>query len=858
MTSPCFVFIDNSGSTGFGTTGRVFPHYKGIVMKVAEELRSSTREYILWNTALTRTSFAALPEFFSTGGTQPSNIASYLGKLPRTAKYDLCIVTDGQVDISEVDYCDRILGEMEFGKVLTVLVITGGECNHSCTAPFTRRANLAETRKYDAYGVLDETTMQTVDIVQSLHLLKTICSSADLVKHGKVLETALACKTMGSSAGKHLALAEEIRLMKCRIEDTHELVRKASEKLMQSAGLMSQGGGGAVGESVPMEEQLTQVLEEEKNEAGVEKAIHLTRHIISLTTTDTAEPELEWVRILNRLSSMVNGSLRNAFSAAQVKYALDQASATKVAAITSPFVTSIPIVSSGEGDDNEGEAEEITDCFTCPVSLEATTEIAILVAAGQRPILPTLEKSDVKLIRNNPLHAIHLDEFRSALLPWLDKAVSIQTVQGHMLQSLSGSQGFTRGPETRRELDPTACIPLGNYSKQSFDILHATMARIVGASIGPKGVWPLVLWRIFATDSRFERFQSILPILQEHAKWTLTTITSRISMTGLPGHIVTKVKYGVAAWFVLASSMFTFNSSSHHLAKLHLPYLNDLIAFVELVEFQLPKGTLEYVRKLQILDRLMRIFKSEDTEKRKMYSEMMDLLTHKVLLLYCREDPDIRASFLGLIPAGEDSILIDGLPTALQCKHVLENPVFVANVSGGCSDVQALLSIYRLVDQQKKLGDIILPFAVIPVVAPTEESSCLWKYGSDPKVHEIVERIELEIGTARPPTNGLPRYHVNYPGIIAHQIPITEQISLWYQFGKCLRQTKLFPNVKEFIVFLSSVYRSFKRTLPWDIYKCAEIVVRKYSEYMQKHIAISPASIYTLANRILPKPRENM
>jgi hypothetical protein len=127
------VFIDQSGSTDSQST------YWDGVMSIISEYGPESR-FVLWNTDVKSSSYGhayqnALQRS-GDGGTQPQCFANLAEEGSR-----IVIVTDGEVDQSDVVACDNILRSRAFKSVHVHFFSTWGKINLSVSAPFTRKTD---------------------------------------------------------------------------------------------------------------------------------------------------------------------------------------------------------------------------------------------------------------------------------------------------------------------------------------------------------------------------------------------------------------------------------------------------------------------------------------------------------------------------------------------------------------------------------------------------------------------------------------------------------------------------------------------------------------------------------------------
>lgn len=126
------ICVDNSGSTNYHI------NYWNTVAEIAK--RKPDAKFLLWDTSAKSISYNDMLKYAETkkgcGGTDPTCFVSYLKE-----NTDVIIVTDGQIDSSSVEKCDKLLNEKPFNSVEMHFINTGGRMDMSVSAPFVRKTN---------------------------------------------------------------------------------------------------------------------------------------------------------------------------------------------------------------------------------------------------------------------------------------------------------------------------------------------------------------------------------------------------------------------------------------------------------------------------------------------------------------------------------------------------------------------------------------------------------------------------------------------------------------------------------------------------------------------------------------------
>ena len=137
---PTIIAIDCSGSIS-----SIKDYYFPTVDEIVEKYKDGPTRYYIWGSSFENKSYSGIKTWISErkggGGTYNRNI--YKSIIESGSSYwngHLIIITDGEVDIEDIDECDNLMkdSKCQFKYVTTYVIGTGGKWNLSVGAPFNR------------------------------------------------------------------------------------------------------------------------------------------------------------------------------------------------------------------------------------------------------------------------------------------------------------------------------------------------------------------------------------------------------------------------------------------------------------------------------------------------------------------------------------------------------------------------------------------------------------------------------------------------------------------------------------------------------------------------------------------------
>lgn len=788
MSPPTLIAYDGSGSTG----GNAFYHRR--TQEIVAQYPNTESQILYWDTSFKVITHQELSRINAAkqggGGTESSTIANYI----KATNFhgNLVIITDGQVGMGSVDCCTATLGTAwHFDSVTAHLIDTGGVVNMSVTCPFTRVSPHTVYCYYgrDDHGMTVATSVSAEDMA-AVTELTTIATVADYEARADVIERLVMARTMGTMGDP--SLRDAILAMKKRI------IAAEAAALGDSDNVKALNAALRVGLTM--------------DAVRAARSIHCEYYNGS---------ERGWSARISRLISMCEGALRGAFDLSAVNSAIhsDRVRRGEVVA-TAPVPT----------EDAAGVSEAVTlggsePAFVCPVSLDATNDIILLVTEGE-PIMAGLDKSIVNDVFDCPLNLFHYPEVVAALRNRLDHPLSL----GAYREALEAGAPIRAGPLTRHPLIAGG-ICLGN-TEEHCRATRWALAQIVtgGKLVGNEDLWFLCIWLLVARGE-VPYLHDIAPALADHGRWRLQNHTTFIALTGLPEFPTTRVPLATAIWYVLASPLWTGSGADANpkrdLIRTHLPHLKELLKIHhELTDFALPEaerlGT--HYKRIQVMLCMLGRVKRLGGERR-LRELLLGLTQNSVFPATVLEGP------IGAAVADKEHvpelIALDGLPTEAQLVaacHRLALPHAL--------DDDTLVALGALVDPSKSAGDIALPFDWEPPAHAPLPGRVEWKYGTGPQPPKHVRICPL---TCRPfYTTERGRTWAEEATELYGVAP-SEMMSLNKKFGEFVCKYSAYPTPAEFLVFLYNrfVVHGHKRTLPHAVVEFINHVFDEFREVME-------------------------
>lgn len=710
------------------------------------------------------------------GGTQPSLIAQHV--VETDFRDHLVIITDGEVDQSEVDECGRILGsEYVFASVTTHLIGSRASMNLSVPCPFTRASpHTVVLHDTSADGAVPTEVLSAVsaDDLAILARVEEVASREEFEAMAEALERAVVARTLGSHGDARLR--DALLGMRKRILST-----EAATAARKSA---------------------TVSLLEALDAGRVEEAVEAARAVHEEYYGD--DHRRDWTARVARLVSMCEGALRGVFHLDRIDEAVRSDRVRRAATIEA---AEAPEAAAAGGEDEDTG-------FVCPITLTPERDLILLLAEGA-PILARVDSATASKILDCPLNLFRFPEVVTALVERLDHPISLAAYQA----ARASGAPLATSPMTRRTLAEGG-VCLGNSEDHCRATAWALARLTTGRSlVGNADLWLAALWLLIVRDARLAFLRDLLPHLEAHCRWRLRAHKTFLSLSGLPEFPTTRVPVGVAVWYVLASSRFTATDPHRELLRAHLLHHEELLAILRgLTDFALPDGVERHAERVRALLALLALAKRDR-------DQLVDALwgiTQESVPIHSsavRDEVRAREAVPRLIP-------LDGSPSAERVEAVRRL------LPGCCAplSVGELRVLGDAADPNASAASLALPFAWD---APPIESVVEWAYGTGPQP-EL--RCRICPRTCRPYyTTGPDRSWVSDAEGL-YRLPRAELISVRRVLGDFVVKFGFYPTGTELLVFLYNRYvaqpHARHTTLPRAILQFVTEALADYAEVM--------------------------
>ncbi|KAK2949823.1 hypothetical protein BLNAU_15218 [Blattamonas nauphoetae] len=474
------------------------------------------------------------------GGTSPSEILTQITSNGfSTTEIHLVLITDGEIDVEEIDSCDALIkmNSIQFGFVSTFIISKMGNGNMSVAASFNRQCGSTVTilRDETRYGLVAPSVAVSNADMLLLSRINTINTFAELSAAFDGLTRALTARMLGSKGDR--ALHDEVVAMRTRIARTFSQPHSSAADELSFAidrndleGAILAGG---------------QIVTEYNHPSGYES---MTNLLIRLT----------------------DGALRYTFTPDEIN-AARATRATDVAEAST--MNAVPVT--------QGPDEGVV--FHCPLSVDDEVDACIMIAQPARPLLIGVEKKQTDLLIDSPLNALHSPDFVTKLMDHCDHAVSLGMVReaentGHPLKT---------SPITRKAL--LGFLPLGPHETH-VKAADWTLSQLIsgGKALGNKDLWFAVIWFLVKRD-KLEFLKELEPFIRAQLIFRLKRHKTAASMTGLSNFIMTPLRMDCAIFFTLCSALFSPRPSvASDPLKLHSLHAQELVELADLADVPVP------------------------------------------------------------------------------------------------------------------------------------------------------------------------------------------------------------------------------------------------------------------------------
>ena len=545
-------FVDISGSTG-GVR-----EYHNLSRQIYDQIKDLPHIIVGWDSGyrvLSDTEFLnILSSMRGFGGTMTSVMAGYL-KTQNSQKFHLVILTDGEVDTSDISVCDKhmqdVIPKNEICSV-SAFISSRHSVNCSVLAPFLR-GDWTSSVFHDTRTTASLTSVHFIDTKERMELLDLVKTATDEDQINAIydrLVSLLTAMTMGKRDGDPN--------MRSMILEMFKRIKENVKKNLSKNSILS---------DIETEFFTTKNI-------SVDSARNLMRWYITAFNGDEFQSKIDF------LLRLCDGKLSHLFNPADVRSAaLNRATVTTHAQSDVQLAQITP-------------SDTVTP-IQCPIMLDDSANMVILLKQDTS-MFDELTKSMQDAIMMNTFCACS-GSVTELIKKRLDHVMSLEAYLALPDKTLS--------PMTRDEI--SGCLVLGADDVSVKATNHAIGKMILGKAgiIGNSDVWFYVLY--YCIESGVVPWLTpILPMMQNQLLYRMKNSGCTISMSGLANHVQLKTKFGVALRFVLSqiemktqkdiSSFPNFSGSSHHIINL-----------LDMYGCMLPDSIRKYCTVVQQLGRLI-------------------------------------------------------------------------------------------------------------------------------------------------------------------------------------------------------------------------------------------------------------
>ncbi|KAK2944346.1 hypothetical protein BLNAU_20740 [Blattamonas nauphoetae] len=586
------------------------------------------------------------------GGTRPSGILRAIGQVLDVSKFNLILITDGDIDPAEIDACDELSSQNKIIFALTTAYIL----------PQTKKVNMSVVASFSRYSPSTITVLKNETRYNMVMPLQTVTESDIALLHG--IDRIESVEHLARIYDR-LSLALSIRVLGSKGDvDLHNAFVNLKKRLSKS---FSKGGFEAP-------KALATALDKHDQEAALRAGSVLVESYVVPDNFDV---------MINRLIFLSSGGLRFVFSPSEIQ------AARAVRASETDEVTVIEAVELDYTPLNNAT-------FQCPITTDDEVDPCIMVALPEQPLLIGLPKKQVDFLIDSPLNALHSPAFLDSIVAHLDHPVSLSMVRS--VQNTSNA--IWSSPMTRRNL--LGFLPLGPH-KSHVQASDWTLSQLIsgGKRVGNSHLWFAVVWML-VKRGRVPFLKEVEPFLEEQLVFRQTTARTSASLTGLTNFVTTPVRFDGALFFCLFSEMFkTKPDVTANPLRLHIPHIVELLELAELVKISVPPALLSFIHRTAALLALLSVVKQMGTDP---FRTLMAGLVQRIFFV---DRSKIGDDIKGNHAQRSTAVLLDGPPTADQtelilshlpaaCRRVPPNELFalslLVNPSQSAVDVQIALN----------------------------------------------------------------------------------------------------------------------------------------------------------------------
>jgi hypothetical protein len=537
-THPIVLAIDVSGSVSLNNT------YHTTIKLLNEKIKHIKQQsyILLWNHKFVIASDNDLMYVYEkqwgTGGTSTSAISNGLEKLNIKKPINLIIVTDGDVDLNDIEIADNKVKNLEKHHGLSIThmygIIIGNNNNSSVLSPFFRACS------FTIYNVNKSIT----GIVSSIIMTMNMIEKDEIFRCLDTISTIDELKSMYDNIIK-LFTSMTMGLANPSLDSSILLVRNKilyiAKRIKTTAGIMN----------IPAVDVFTNSLTTSHT-----STVEQMKEVFDAYYATFAGDELQ--SLINNLLALLDGKFSNIFDPTQIRKSM--MTRTSVA---------IPVVK--PSDLPPQVVDSTSSLATCPITLEYVDgkNMVILIKNSYCNIWNKLDKNTQDAIKTNPFVVLssHVGELIKSAL---DHGISVEACNTMM------DHNMVRSPITREEC--SGFLVLGN-DIQSIKTANTALAKLVSNGTEIHGNINLWFYAIYILVDKIEWLQEMKPMILTQMKSRLMQPSSTtLSFSGLPTYVQFRGSLAAACFFNLhqpifvkdvSKSSFRLNwSSSMHMMNL--------------------------------------------------------------------------------------------------------------------------------------------------------------------------------------------------------------------------------------------------------------------------------------------------
>jgi hypothetical protein len=281
------------------------------------------------------------------------------------------------------------------------------------------------------------------------------------------------------------------------------------------------------------------------------------------------------------------------------------------------------------------------------------------------------------------------------------------------------------------------------------------------------------------------RLAELLPQFRQHMQYRLRSHSTFMSLTGRPEFPTTRVKLGVAAWYVFASCVFGL-PPHQDVMRFHLPHIEQLKQLVDLTGYVVSADVDAHIGRLRVVLSMLGWVKKD----RHRLPNLMLALKQRCLRVNIAE-LNAKVSEKEHV---QEFIPLDGTPTQEQ-KDIVYS---LLPQHFRAFDANSLFGLAALVDPSKSGADVALSMQWQP--AEIAASVVEWGYG----IGDIpLAPIRICTATCRPffrpsasSEDSWTQCSERFYG------PVPKQLSSDAHFGNFVLKYQFYPSRDEFLTYL--------------------------------------------------------